>query len=72
MMNASYESRLLALAVRLDERARIYERQKDSRAVFTFTYALITRTLASGISQTGFHDKEWVTSLAETFGGLYV
>lgn len=70
-MTESHQSRLLSLAVRLDERARSYERQKDSRAVFTHTYALITRTLASGIGQTGFQDDEWVTSLAESFGGLY-
>jgi hypothetical protein len=72
MMSESPQSRLLSLAVRLDERARNYERQKDSRAVFTHTYALITRTLASGIGQTGFQDEDWITSLAESFGGLYL
>jgi hypothetical protein len=71
MMTQSHQTRLLSIAVRLDERARSYERQKDSRAVFTHTYALITRTLASGIGQTGFKDEEWVTSLAESFARLY-
>ena len=70
-MLESHQSRLLALALRLEERARQYEKQKDSRAVFTHTYALITRTLAEGIGQTGFHDAEWVTSLAEVFAGFY-
>jgi hypothetical protein len=30
-----------------------------------------SRTLADGIGQTGVDDEEWITSLAETFGGLY-
>ena len=59
------------LAVRLGERAKSYDSQRDSRAVFTHTYALITRTLASGINETGFDNKEWVTLLAEAFARQY-
>jgi Family of unknown function (DUF5995) len=71
MLIESRQGRLLGLAVRLEERAREYEQQRDSRAVFTYTYSLITRTLADGISRTGFEDEEWITLLAETFAGFY-
>jgi len=71
MMTESCQSRLFMLAVRLGERAKSYDSQRDSRAVFTHTYALITRTLASGINETGFDNKEWVTSLAEAFARQY-
>lgn len=72
MMVETHQSRLLVLAGRLDEYARRYERQRDSRAVFTNTYAIITRTLASGVAEIGFHDPEWVTALAEAFAGHYI
>ena len=70
-MTETCKGRLLLLAARLAERAKIYEGQQDSRAIFTHTYALITRTLASEIDEMGFAEKEWVTSLAEAFAHLY-
>lgn len=72
MMVQSHQDRLLTLAGRLDEYARHYERQRDSRAVFSLTYALITRTLANGINEMGFNNPDWVTSLAEAFARHYV
>ena len=71
-MTESHQSRLLIIAGRLDEYARRYESQRDSRAVFTHTYAVITRTLASGVTEIGFDDVEWVVSLAEAFARRYL
>jgi Family of unknown function (DUF5995) len=71
MMTQTCKGRLLVLAARLAERATDYDKQRDSRAIFTHTYALITRTLADGIDEIGFSEKEWVTSLAEAFARQY-
>lgn len=67
-----YQSRLFMLAGRLDEYAIRYERMRDSRAVFTHTYGIITRTLAGKIADTGFDDVEWIVSLAEAFARHYL
>jgi len=68
----SHQERLFLLAGRLDQYARSYERLKDSRAVFTHTYALITRTLAQNITDIRFDNVEWVVSLAEAFARRYI
>ena len=67
----SHQDRLFLLAARLDQYARRYETLKDSRAVFTHTYAIITRTLAENITDIRFDNVEWVVSLAEGFAGRY-
>jgi hypothetical protein len=69
-INAHHE-RLFLLAARLDQYARRYEARKDSRAVFTHTYTLITRTLAQKITDLRFDDVAWVVSLAEAFARHY-
>lgn len=67
----SLQGRLLLLADRLDERAKKYESLKDSRAVFTHTYTIITRALAGSLVQPNFDDPEWIVSLAEAFAERY-
>jgi Family of unknown function (DUF5995) len=66
------ESRLQALATRLDERRVALEQARDSRCVFTCAYVLITRRLAHGLSGADYHDAAWIVDLAETFAGLYL
>jgi len=64
--------RLLRLADRLEEYRTKYEATRDSRAIFTYAYVEITRTLASKLFQAEFKHPEWVVSLAEHFASHYV
>jgi Family of unknown function (DUF5995) len=66
------ESRLEALAARLDERRIALEQARDSRCVFTCAYVLITRRLARGLPGAGYLDPAWIAELAEAFAGLYL
>jgi hypothetical protein len=66
------EGRLGALQSRLEELALAYEQQKDSRCVFTWAYAFMTKRLKEGLPDTGLADPRWIVDLATTFGGLYV
>jgi uncharacterized protein DUF5995 len=65
------ESRLEALAARLDVRRVDLEEARDSRCVFTCAYVLITRRLARGLAGAGYSDAAWLVELAEAFAGLY-
>lgn len=71
-MAEPHQSRLFNLAGQLDEYTVRYERLRDSRAVFTHTYAIITRALAARITDIGFDDVEWVVTLAEAFARHYL
>jgi hypothetical protein len=62
---------LEAIAVRLEHRTRDLERRRDSRCVFTYSYALLTRRLASKLPTSGVADPDWIVSLAEEFVSLY-
>jgi Family of unknown function (DUF5995) len=64
-------ARLEAVALRLEQRARDLERRHDSRCVFTYAYALLTRRLASALPTSDVADPDWVVSLAEQFVTLY-
>ncbi len=72
MMDDSHQRRLFTLAGTLDQYAKRYEIAHDSRAVFTYTYAKITRILGGGITQVGFDNPDWVVSLAEAFAARYL
>ena len=65
------QSRLEALAARLDARRVDLEQARDSRCVFTCAYVLITRRLSRGLAGAGYADPEWLVELAEAFAGLY-
>jgi hypothetical protein len=56
----------------LEELALALEARKDSRCVFTYAYAFMTRRLKEALPTAGLADPEWIVALAETFGGLYV
>jgi Family of unknown function (DUF5995) len=64
-------ARLDAVAVRLEERARLLEERKDSRCVFTTGYALMTRQIAEELPTAGLADPDWVVELAEAFSARY-
>jgi hypothetical protein len=65
-------ARLHRLADQLDEYVCRYETKKDSRAIFTYAYVKITRTLADKIFQVEFQHPEWVGLLAEHFAAHYI
>lgn len=66
--------RVEALAGRIEDYQRRYERQRDSRAVFAFAYRNLTLDLADRLAatDTGFDDPEWVADLGLAFGGRFV
>jgi hypothetical protein len=68
----THEERLGALEARLDELALTYEARRDSRCVFTYAYALMTRRLKERLDDAGLTDPGWIVALAEEFGGLYI
>src|SRR5437016_853654 len=62
---------LLHLAELLEDKAVAYERQRDSRCVFTLAYALMTRRLAEAFGESDV-DWEWIGLLAGTFASHYL
>ncbi len=66
--------RVEALADRIEEYQRRYERRADSRAVFAFAYRNLTLDLADRLAadETGFDDPAWVADLGIAFGGQFV
>ena len=63
--------RLAALSARLEARARELDRQKDSRAVFTHAYALMTAQIAAELPTDPSFDPSWTVCLAEAFASRY-
>ncbi|MGH9199510.1 MAG: DUF5995 family protein, partial [Acidimicrobiia bacterium] len=70
-VDSTIASRLDAIAERLDSYVARYERARDSRCVFTYAYAIMTRSIRDEIHQSGIADPEWVVALAETFAAQY-
>jgi hypothetical protein len=64
--------RLEIIATRLHERAVTYERQRDSRCVFTRAYAMMTRSIAAELPKSGAADADWIVQLAEAFAARYL
>ena len=69
---AGLHERLAALAERLEARARDLDRRKDSRAVFTHAYALMTRQISEELPAPPGFDPAWTVSLAEAFAARYL
>jgi Family of unknown function (DUF5995) len=63
--------RLAAVAERLDARARELDERRDSRAVFTHAYALMTTQIAKELPTDPSFDPGWTVSLAEAFAARY-
>jgi hypothetical protein len=62
---------LLSLAHTLYARARKYENARDSRAVFTHAYALMTRILGESLDDCPFRNPSWIAELAVVFARQY-
>jgi Family of unknown function (DUF5995) len=69
--DSSHAARLDAVATRLEDRARLLERRRDSRCVFTTGYAIMTRRVADELATAGLADPEWVVAIAEAFSERY-
>lgn len=69
---AGFHERLAALAERLEARARELDRKKDSRAVFTHAYALMTREISTELPASPGFDPAWTVALAEAFAARYL
>lgn len=63
---------LAVLADALQARGLQYERARDTRAVFTLTYSLMTRQLASSFGTPPDLDWQWIARIGLNFGNLYL
>lgn len=63
--------RLEVVAEKLEAHRKRFESERDSRAVFTYTYELITWEIAAALSQTHFADPKWVVTLDEGFANRF-
>jgi hypothetical protein len=62
---------LSAIAGRLDRYARRYERERDSRCVFSHAYALLTRALDRDLASGDPERGEFIRALARAFAERY-
>jgi hypothetical protein len=69
---AEFHERLDVLSARLEARALELDRRKDSRAVFTHAYSLMTAQIAAELPTDAGFDPGWTVSLAEAFAGRYL
>jgi hypothetical protein len=71
--DVSPDTRVTAVALRLEDYLRRYDAAHDERAIFAFLYLLITRNLAANLAddRVEFGDPGWVAALAEAFGRRY-
>ena len=65
------EARLHKVASALAERTRQYEKERDSRCVFTYCYCLLTLELERSIATTPYVDRLWICDLAAAFSSRY-
>lgn len=67
----SLRDRLDILTTRLLDYRTRYDRTRDSRAIFTHAYALMTGLIADNLALYEFKDARWIVHLAEEFAGRY-
>ena len=65
------EARLGAIATELERVTARLERAHDSRCVFTYAYAIMTRRIAADLRGQQAADADWIASLAEAFSKRY-
>lgn len=63
---------LSGLAERLERRAQVFERARDSRCVFARCEARLTRRMADALPNAGYDDPEWVALLTLRFAEHYL
>lgn len=66
-----YEA-LMGVARELEALDRLYESKDDGRALFTYVYGVITRSLAFELERTPFDDPDWIVALARAFAWRYI
>lgn len=64
---AAAKARILAVAARIAALGARFDDERDSRAVFTYTYELMTRRIADEFEAAGFRDPGWIVVMVETF-----
>ena len=69
---ATLKQHLRDLAARIDKFRTSFDASKDSRAIFAYTYVLITQQLAEALETAGFTDPAWIVQLAEAFAARYI
>lgn len=68
---ASPKTRILAVADRITAEVRRLDDARDSRAVFAYTYELMTRGIAAEVDRAGFQDPDWVATSVERFAEYF-
>ncbi len=66
-----YQS-LLGVARELEALDRAYEATDDGRALFTYVYGVVTRSLAFELERQRFDDPDWIVALARAFAWRYI
>jgi hypothetical protein len=69
--NSDHAARVGAIAKRLDDLTARLERRHDSRCVFTYAYAIMTRRIGDDLDVRSDVDPAWIVSLAEAFADRY-
>lgn len=64
-------ARLGAIASELERLTARLEHERDSRCVFTYAYAIMTRKIAVDLSGQPAADADWIVSLADAFSKRY-
>jgi Family of unknown function (DUF5995) len=68
---ANLHSRLRELVARLDELRDGFDRRRDSRAIFTYVYSMMTAALDAELDSLTLHDPDWIVALADGFAARY-
>ena len=71
-MSPTPSEQLMEVAEQLAVLAARFDRSRDSRAIFTTAYVLLTRKLARALTTDVFYDPSWIADLARTFGRYYI
>jgi Family of unknown function (DUF5995) len=64
-------AKLRAIVERLSSYTVRYDKLRDSRAVFTYTYKVMTSILADELEKQRWQDEAWIVALAEAFSARY-
>lgn len=68
---SSAQQRILLVVGRIAALGARFDDERDSRAVFTFTYELMTRRIADEFETAGFNDPDWIAVMVETFSARF-
>lgn len=69
--DCALRDRLAAIQARLTSYAARFDKLRDARAVFTYTYALMTSILIDELPKRSWKDPSWPVKLAERFAAKF-